>query len=117
MANILEPKDLAVRRIEKRHPIAIEVEWRVVNALRVALGLRQHVLRAESDFLRLDNTKELAVNNERVIGGAICRRKLFNRMATIPAQRFCWIERRDLPAPLLQAGIDPALSRAPFAFR
>src|SRR5947209_8300115 len=110
MANILEPEDLPVCRIQKRHSIAIEVEWRMVNALRVTLGLCEHVLRTQRDLFRLDDAEELAVNDQRIVGGPICRRKLFNRMAAIPAQRFCWIERRDLPAPLLQAGINPALT-------
>src|SRR6266849_2906127 len=107
MANVVEPEDLAGCRIQKGRSIAIEVERCVVNALRVALGLREYVLRTQRDFLRFDDPQELAINDQRVVGGAICGGKLLNRVTTILAQRSCWTERRDLPAPLLQAGINP----------
>src|SRR5438132_9896542 len=101
MANVVEPEDLAVCRIQKGHSIATEVEWRVVNALRVALGLREHVLRTQRDFLCLDDGQELAVNDQRVVGGTVRCRKLLDRVTTISAQRSCWVEGCDLPAPLL----------------
>src|SRR5436309_6418568 len=117
MANIVEPEDLPVRRIQKRHSIAIEVEWRMVNALRVTLGLCEHVLRTQRDLFRLDDAEELAVYDQRIVGGTVGSRELLDRMTTISAERSCGIEGCDFPAPLLQAGINPALTCAPFVFR
>lgn len=62
--DVLEPEDLAVGRIEKRHPVSVDVESSVdVHALRVTLGLGENVLGPEGHLLGFDDTEELAIND------------------------------------------------------
>lgn len=85
VANVLKPQHLAVRRIQKRHEITVEVKRAVVHALRIPLGLGEYVLRPQRDFFRFDYAKESSINNERVVGRAVRGRKLLNCMMAIAA--------------------------------
>ena len=56
-ADVVEPDHLAVGRVQERHAELALVQRQLVDALRVALGLGEHALRAERDLLRLDDAR------------------------------------------------------------
>jgi hypothetical protein len=56
MANIMKPNDLAVRGVEKWSAKTTKVEQADWKASSVSLRLREHTLRAKSEFLRLHDS-------------------------------------------------------------
>jgi hypothetical protein len=54
----VKPDDFTVSRVKKGNVKAIEVKGIGSRAARVSFGLGEHVLRTESEFLRLYDTKQ-----------------------------------------------------------
>jgi len=71
VARVLEPKDLAVGRVEEGDAIAAEVGGAIGDAAGVALGLGEDVLGAEADLLGLDDAEGAPINEEGVVGWAV----------------------------------------------
>ena len=71
MADVVEPDDLAVGRVEERDVQAVEVEAGDgrVGAAGVSLRLDEDVLRAERDLLCFDDAQQASIDNEGVVGG------------------------------------------------
>lgn len=86
VADILKPSHLAIGGIQERRAIAVEIEGAPVDALRVPFGLSQDVLRSQGDLLGLDDAHKPPVHDERVIGRAICGRKLLDRGLAIVSE-------------------------------
>src|SRR5262245_57873717 len=117
MANVLKPKHFAVRGIEKRRTIPAETGGRAVESLRVALRLREHVLRPKGHLFRLDHAQKLAVYDEGIICGPVRGWIFLYGVMGVGAERFSVIERNDLPTARPESRINPASPRAPFVFR
>ena len=75
VANVVEPDDLAVGRVQERAAQAGEVVGAPVDAAGVPLGLGEDVLGPHGHLLRLDDADDVLVEPERVVGWAV--RRLF----------------------------------------
>jgi len=114
--HVVVPEDLAVRRVEEGHPVAVEVEGARRDAARVALRLRQGVLRAEGELLGLDDAQDAAVHHEGVIGGAVCGGIFLDGERHARIAGAGRVETHDLPAGRPEARVAP-LPCPPFAVR
>jgi len=65
------PDHLTIGCVEERDADTIEVERRIGDPAGIPLGLHENTLRPQRDFLRLDDTKDCAVDTEGVIGRAV----------------------------------------------
>ena len=63
------PDNFTVGRVEERHAVAIPVAWSLERALRVTIGLLQHVLRVYRDLLGFDDAEQLPADEQTVVGG------------------------------------------------
>ena len=65
---ILEPEDLAVRGIDKREMETMEIELTTPESPRVSLGLTEHVLWTQAQFLGFNSRKPFSPMEQDVIG-------------------------------------------------
>ena len=114
MADILEPQDLAVRRVEKRHPKPVTVVDRIGSEPpRVAFRLSQDSLWPQSDLLGLDHAQSLVPVPKGVISGPVLRFEFLDGgPVSIDIEWAAAREGDHLPASCAQARIDPFLPGA-----
>jgi len=124
VAGVVMPDDFAVRRIKKRDAVPAEVVRLSSEALGVALGLHEHILGTQDEFLCFNNSEDPAANAESIVRGSVFRRLLLYRAKSIPAGNFGDVFARrsivlvpnDLPAGLFEAVVDQALACQEFGF-
>ena len=78
MPDVMEPGDFAVGGVEKRNTVLTKSRVRFAQPSRVALGLREDILRTDRELLRLDDrdwgTPEMKnVVGRSVLGGVLLR--------------------------------------------
>ena len=73
MTNIVEPNNLAIGRIEERNTELTLVTRLLNNCAGIPLGLREHPLGSEREFLGLDNASNAAAVTEGIIRRPGCR--------------------------------------------
>src|SRR6266516_4846466 len=124
VAGVVMPDDFAVRRIKKRDAVAAEVVRLSSEALGVTLGLHEHILGTEGEFLCFNNSEDPAANAESIVCGSVFRRVLLYGAKSIPAGNFGDVFARrsivlvpnDLPAGLFEAVVDQTLACQEFGF-
>ena len=115
VADIVEPEDFAVGRVQERHPEAAKVERAVPDALRVPLRLGQHVLRPQGHTFPFDDPQRPACDEQPVISRPVGGRELGDGVIRVGDKGPVRVVRYDFPALLDQLRIDP--SAPSFAFR
>src|SRR5205823_1697250 len=83
VADVVIPNDFAIGGVEKRNPEAAEVKGALDHAPRIALRLREDVLRTERELLCLNNSQNPTADGERIIGRPALGRKLLDRALMI----------------------------------
>ena len=78
--------------------MAVEVIWTRGQTTRIALCLRENVLRSECELLRFDNADDLSVDTQSIIGGSVVRGILLDRAMFVGAKRPDGVERHNGPA-------------------
>src|SRR5262245_61558657 len=106
VAYIMEPDNLAVRRVQKRHVEGAESERVCRRALRVPLSLSENVLRPQAHFLGLDDAEDPTAYAQGVIGGPVLSLVLFDRMFLERGKHERRVERHDIPARSTKLCID-----------
>src|SRR5450759_2679795 len=110
------PDHLAIRRVQERDTVLAPRHARLVQPASVPLRLRQNILRAKRELLRLNNTNDPTTHDERVIRRPRRGRKLLNS-TTIKRQERPLRIGRDPPARRPQLLINELLARYPFRIR
>ena len=116
IADVVEPDDLPVGRVEQRHAEPAEAEGAVLNPFGVALRLRQDVLGPQGHALRLDNAQRPATDEKGVVGGAVGCREPGNSVVGVPMERATGVEKDDLPPLPGQLGVDSGSASPGFGF-
>src|ERR1035437_5572390 len=113
MPGVPEPDDLSVGGVEKRNSETLKIKRAVGSAARVALGLRENVLRAERNLLSLDKRERAPVVEERVVNRPVLCLVFLKSIGTAERERTV---RRQLPASGIELGINSRLARRAFTF-
>jgi hypothetical protein len=116
IANIVMPDHLPIRRVQERDAVLAPRHARLVQAASVPLRLRQNILRAKRELLRLNNTNDPATHDERVIRRPRRGRELLNS-TTIKRQERPLRIWRDPPTGTSQLFINELFPRYPFRIR
>src|ERR1035441_578827 len=110
------PDDFTVGRVKERDAKSIPVAGTVCGPARITLGLFQHVLRIDCDFLGFDDADENSIHEQGVIGGTVLGGKFCDCMAGELRRVESIMPRNDLPSGIerVQLRINPLLPSLPF---
>ena len=78
MPHVMEPNHFAVGGVKKRHAKAVAGKFWLIDTFGVALGLGQHILRAQGQFLGFHHAQNLTIDTKLIIGRSIDSLKLFH---------------------------------------
>lgn len=115
VADVVEPRDLAVRGKEERHVVTPEIQGVGAGASGIPFGLSENVLRAQRELLGLYDTQHSAVPHERVICRAVFSGIFPDGAAVAGTQWTMLIICDDLPARRRQLRVNKLPAGLPLA--